>query len=135
MRDFASCYNEHADLVSDSSCSGTENATSARDPSVQRSVTYFYRTKLSTRGEFLVRVTWSNSLVGQGFFLGVEEDLRSHPQHVPHKLVHDGGATTSLQIIKKKGSRSYVSGDSVVEVYWDISSTRYDAGLEPVGGF
>ncbi|MQM08146.1 hypothetical protein Taro_041001 [Colocasia esculenta] len=90
MRDFASCYNEHAVKVSDSSCSDTGNATSAREPFVQRSVTCFYRTKLSTRGEFLVRVTWSNSLVRQGFSLGVEEDLRSHPQHVRHKLVHDG---------------------------------------------
>ncbi|CAA6660726.1 unnamed protein product [Spirodela intermedia] len=129
MRDFASCYNEHAVSISDSSCSGSGSVVSAKDPSVQRSVACFYRVKLSTQKELLVKVAWSKSLIGQGFSVGVED----YPSH--HHPTPTASAGNSLLVRKKKGSRSHLYGDTLVELHWDISSAKYVSGSEPVEGF
>lgn len=132
MRDFASCYNEHAVMVSASSCSGSGAGTaSVRDASARSAVTCLYRTKLSTQKELLIRVTWSKSLLGHGLSVGVDDS--SSPQHPPpHKAAL---SSNSLLLRKKKGTRTYLSGDTEVRLQWDISSAKYGSGPEPLEGF
>ncbi|XP_078434595.1 DUF868 family protein (DUF868) [Wolffia australiana] len=125
MRDFASCYGDRAVHVSYSSCSGSGSVLSGRDPSVQRSVSCFYKVRLSTQAEILVKVGWSKSLIGQGFSLGVED--------YPCKEHAERG--NSILLRKKKGSRAHVFGSSTVEIFWDISSAKYGSGAEPIQGF
>ncbi|WOL00547.1 hypothetical protein Cni_G09260 [Canna indica] len=133
MRDFASCFSESAVKISDTSCSGTgstsdgASSSSVRDSSssVLSAVTCLYRARLSTLKEVLLRVTWSRTHVGPAFSVSVDDGWNSDP-------------AMNCQLVRKnKGTRSYVSGESVVDLHWDISSARYgsSSGPQPIGSF
>lgn len=121
MRDFASCFSEHAIKVSDSSCSGSNR----RVPSTQNIVSYLYKTNLSTQKELLIIVTWCKSLMGQGLSVNIDDD--------PWCLCKVD--TNSWPFPKKKGTRTFESGKSKINIYWDISTARFESGPEPVDGF
>lgn len=124
MRDFASCFSEHAIKVSDYTCSGT---SSSGAPSVQNTVTCFYKSTLSTKTQLLVTVTWCRNLMGQALRVSVDDD--------PSCLCKVD--TNSWQFWKKKGSRSLETKEKTkVDIYWDLSGAKYDAsGPEPVRDF
>ena len=124
-----SCYSESAVNVSDSSCTGMGDVVSGKDSSVHKSVACFYKIKLSTQKELLVKVTWSKSLIGQGFSFSLE-DYPAQDQPKP-----SSPSRNSLLLRKKKGIRSHAFGDSSVEIHWDISSAKYGSGPEPTEGF
>ncbi|XP_008777988.1 uncharacterized protein LOC120107807 [Phoenix dactylifera] len=128
MKDFASCFSEHAVKVSDASCSGGSGHSSPpENRSVQSAVTCLYRSRLSTRKEFLIRVTWSRSHVGPALSIGVD-DSPSLRDWKPTSM-------NSRLLRKKKGSESYALGSSVVDLRWDISSAKYGPGPEPTDDF
>ncbi|RWR82373.1 DUF868 domain-containing protein [Cinnamomum micranthum f. kanehirae] len=120
MRDFASCFSEHAIKVSDSSCSGSN-----RVPSTQNIVSYLYKTKLSTQKELLIIVTWCKNLMGQGLSVNIGDD--------PSCICKVD--TNSWPFTKKKGTRSFESGKSKINIFWDVSSARFESGPEPSDGF
>ncbi|KAG9459038.1 hypothetical protein H6P81_003546 [Aristolochia fimbriata] len=122
MRDFASCFSEHAIKVSDSSCSGN----SGRSPSAQNTVACVYRTQHSTGKQLLVTVTWCRNQMGHLLSVTVDDDPASCVCKVD---------TSSWQFWKKKGTRSLETGSSKVDVFWDLSSAKYAAGPEPVENF
>ncbi|KAA8516676.1 hypothetical protein F0562_016818 [Nyssa sinensis] len=121
MRNIATCYSEHAIKVSDSYCSGPSNRAYLSPnliPSIQNAVTCIYKAKLSTKKQLLIRVTWCNL----GFTIGIGDDPSS-----PFKF------NTRFQ--KIKGTKAFESCNSKIEVFWDLSTAKYDAGPEPVNGF
>lgn len=128
MKDFASCFSEHAVKVSDTSCSGSGGHSSVlENRSVQSAVTCLYRSRLSTRKEVLIRVTWSKSHVGPALCIGVDDN----------PSLHDWKPTfmNSQLLRKKKGSESYALGTSLIDLRWDISSAKYGPGPEPIHDF
>ncbi|KAL8132023.1 uncharacterized protein LOC141711830 [Apium graveolens] len=128
MRNIASCYNEHAIKVSDSYCSGPSNQpifSPSLIPSVQDAVTCMYRVKLCSQHQLLITLTWCSSLMDQGFTITLIEDPSS-----PFKF-----NTRRLYLRKIKGTKSFESSNSKVEIFWDLSSAKYDGGPEPVSGF
>ncbi|KAA8518618.1 hypothetical protein F0562_016092 [Nyssa sinensis] len=127
MRNIATCYSEHAIKVSDFNCSGPSNQAYLSPnliPSIQNAVTCIYKAKLSTKKQLLITVTWCN-LLGQGFTIGIGD----HPSS-SFKL-----NTNSRHSRKLKGTKTFESCNSRIEVFWDLSTARYDVGPEPVNGF
>lgn len=66
MRDFASCFSDHAIKVADSACSSSSSSTIvATTDSNQAAVSNLYRTQISTQKDLLIKVTWSKTPIGQ----------------------------------------------------------------------
>ncbi|KAF3448478.1 hypothetical protein FNV43_RR09191 [Rhamnella rubrinervis] len=129
MRSIATCYSEHAINVSDSYCSGPSNQaylTSEQTPSVPYEVRCIYKIELSTEKQLLITLTWRNSLTGQGLTINVGENPSSQS-----KL----GSGFKQQLQKNKGTKTFQFYNSKVEVFWDISTAKYDKGPEPISGF
>ncbi|MBA0739878.1 hypothetical protein Gogos_013106 [Gossypium gossypioides] len=128
MRDIVSCFSENAVNVSHSSCSSySSNACIAPSlaASVQNAVTGVYRLILSTQKQLLIRVTWCKNHTGQGLSINIGDDPSTS-----FKL------NTNLRFFrKKKGNKVIESDHSKIEVFWDLSTAKYDTGPEPVDGF
>lgn len=120
MKDFASCFSDHAVRVSDVACSGASStgasAALVEARSVRSAVTALYRARLSTRKEVLVAVAWCRGHDGAALSVGVG----AAPRHV---------------LRKKKGGRTLAAGERHVDVFWDLSAAKYGAGPEPTGDF
>ncbi|XP_073013760.1 uncharacterized protein [Typha latifolia] len=134
MKDFASCFSDHAVRVSDVSCSGGSGRSSSsvlvdiKSRSIQSAVTCLYRTRLSSSNkDLLVRLDWSKGHLGPTLSVGVDDDPSLH-QWEPN-------AMSCQQLRKKKGTRTFTSGNSNVALFWDISSARYGSGPEPIADF
>ncbi|KAE8098479.1 hypothetical protein FH972_016537 [Carpinus fangiana] len=130
MRSIASCYSEHAIKVSDSYCSGPSNQpniSSKLMPSFPDAVTIIYKAKLSTQKQLLITITWCSSLMGQDLMIDIGDNTSSPPSKLK--------SSTSRRLQTNKGSKTFQSCSSKIEVFWDISKASYDAGPEPINGF
>jgi hypothetical protein len=130
MRDrMVSCFSESAVSVSNPSCSSYANTACVNPslaPSVRNSVACVYRVTLSTQKKILITVTWCKNHSAQGLSINFGDD----PSAAAFRL-----NTNSRLFRKKKGSKLMESGSSSIEVFWDLSNAKYDAGPEPVEGF
>lgn len=128
MRSIATCYSEHAIKVSDSYCSGPSNQAYLSpnlSPSIPNAVSCTYKLKLSTQKILLITLTWCNNFISQGLTINIGDNIYSPP-----KLNAD-----SHQLRKNKGTKSFQSCNSKIEVFWDLSTACYDTGPEPISGF
>ncbi|CAI9105555.1 OLC1v1004496C1 [Oldenlandia corymbosa var. corymbosa] len=129
MRDFAACFSEYSVQVADNaSCASYANTsciTPNSIPSTQNAVTCLYKSVLSNDKQIVIRVTWCKNNVTQGLSIHFGDDPSSS-----FKL-----NTTSRLFRKKRGSKSCEFSDCKVEIFWDLSSARYNSGPEPIDGF
>ncbi|EEF33800.1 uncharacterized protein LOC8288388 [Ricinus communis] len=134
MRSLATCYSEHAIKVSDSYCSGPSSNQSYlspnQTPSIPDAVTCIYKVKLSSpSGKTLfINLTWCKELLTQGLITIYVSDTISCPSS------RNNNANSHF-LGKVKGSATFQSCNSKIEVYWDLSSAYYDTGPEPISGF
>ncbi|XWS73954.1 hypothetical protein CRYUN_Cryun02cG0173900 [Craigia yunnanensis] len=128
MRDIVSCFSENAVNVPHSSCSSSSSnacISPSLVPSVQNAVTGIYKVILSTEKQLLIKVTWCKNQTGQGLSINFGDDPSTC-----FKL------STNLRFFgKKKGNKVIESDHSKIEVFWDISTAKYDTGPQPVDGF
>ncbi|KAF5187749.1 Duf868 family protein [Thalictrum thalictroides] len=132
MRDIASCFSDYSVTISDSSCSSASNLVCRPPghpnliPSTQNAVICIYKVNLSLQKEVVITVTWCKNITGQGLSIkvGEEESLSSIKVNMDYRLFR-----------KKKGNRTFESGDSSVEVLWDLTMAKYDLGPEPIDGY
>ncbi|XP_072952431.1 uncharacterized protein [Typha angustifolia] len=117
MRDFPSCFGESGVQVADSS-----GSSSRTTPNL---VTCLYQTQLSGRS-CVITITWSKSLMGQGFSIGVDDSANQSLCKVDIK---------PWLFSKRKGSKSMEADNSKVEIFWDLSAAKFGAGPEPLEGF
>ncbi|PIN20803.1 hypothetical protein CDL12_06498 [Handroanthus impetiginosus] len=128
MIDFASCFSEYAVQISNTSCSLSKNSCISPGfiPSTQNDVTCLYKAILSTQKQILITLTWrKNTALYQGLNIKFGDD--------PSNTLEL--STNSRSSRKLKGSKSLEFDTSKFEVFWDLSSARYQPGPEPVGGF
>lgn len=130
MRDLGSCFSEYAiQVANDSSCTSSSNQScisSTLIPSIQFSVTYLYKSTLSSNQEqVLITVSWCKNSTTQGLNISFGTD----PSNT-FKL-----NTNSRFFRKKKGTKSLEFNDSRIEIHWDLSSAIYSTGPEPISGY
>lgn len=146
MRDLVSCFSENSinvthplsslslsSSLSSSSCSkfNTNNVCISPSliPSIQTSITSIYRITLSKH--LIIKVTWCNPHNNNGLSISVS----STDQNPSTTLKLN---TSSRFFRKKKGNKSVDSDLGKIEVFWDLSSAKYDSnvcGPEPINGF
>ncbi|OVA04654.1 Protein of unknown function DUF868 [Macleaya cordata] len=128
MRDMASCFNDYSVKVSDTSCTSTSNLACYPTnlmPSTKNAVSCLYKTKLSTQKQLYITVSWCKNLTSQGLSINVGETSSS-----------DFKFNTDYRLFKrKKGTRKFESGNSKIELHWDISMANYGIEPEPINGF
>lgn len=135
MRDIAACFSDYSVTISDSTCTSASNLKVCRPPgayghptlipSIQNAVVCIYKAHLSTQKQMIITVTWSKNLAGQGLTIKVCDELSSAIKvNMDYRLFK-----------KKKGNRTFESGNSTVEVSWDLSLAIYSLGPEPIDGF
>ncbi|EOA27469.1 hypothetical protein CARUB_v10023606mg [Capsella rubella] len=146
MRDLVSCFSENSINVthplslssSSSSCSkySTNNvcispsSSSLIPSSTQTAITSIYKITL-TKHHLIIKVTWCNPHNNNGLSISVSS-ADQNPS-TPLKL-----NTSSRFFRKKKGNKSVDSDLGKIEVFWDLSSAKYDSnscGPEPINGF
>ncbi|XP_050227315.1 uncharacterized protein LOC126676971 [Mercurialis annua] len=129
MRDIVSCFSENAIQISNPSCSSYSNNICISPnliPSIQNAVTCLYKIILSTQKQLLITVTWCKNNTIQGLNINFGTDPSTS-----FKLNTNTGLFR-----KKKGSKIVVElENSKIEVFWDLSSAKYDVGPAPVDGF
>ncbi|KAJ9184432.1 hypothetical protein P3X46_004160 [Hevea brasiliensis] len=129
MRSLATCYSEHAIKISDSYCSsGPSNQAYLslyQTPSIPNAVSCLYKVKLLSQKSLLITLTWCNKLLSQGLSINISDSISS-PSKINDNFHH-------LQ--RSKGSKTFHSCNSKIEVFWDISAAYYDTGPEPISGF
>ncbi|KAG5248041.1 Phosphoglycerate/bisphosphoglycerate mutase family protein [Salix suchowensis] len=126
MRDIVSCFSENAIHVSHSSCSSySSNAciSPILTPSVKNAVSCSYKIILSTKKQLLAKVSWRKNLTAQGLSINFDASAS-------FKL-----STHTRLFRKMKGAKLVESDTSKIEVFWDLSSAKYELGPEPVEGF
>ncbi|KAJ6927597.1 hypothetical protein NC651_011587 [Populus alba x Populus x berolinensis] len=128
MRDIVSCFSENAIQVGHSSCSSYSNnacISPSVTPSVQNAVSCFYKIILSTKKQLLAKVSWCKNHTSQGLSIKFGNDPSTS-----FKL------NTHTRLFRKmKGSKLIESDTVKIEVFWDLSSAKYELGPEPVEGF
>ncbi|CAL0304031.1 unnamed protein product [Lupinus luteus] len=135
MRDIVSCFSENSVNVSHSSCSRySKNSciSPTLTPSTQNSVSNVYKIVLSNLKQLLITVTWCKSYSNQGLSISFGDNNHDPSSaSAPFRL-----NTNSRFFRKKKGSKFLeLCNESKVEVLWDLSNAKYEAGSEPVEGF
>ena len=129
MRSIGTCYSEHAIKVSDSYCSGPSNHAYLSPnftPSIQDTVSCIYKVKLSTQKHLLITLTWWNKLIFEGLNTDIDDGISSSSRN-------SAGSVHQLQEIK--GTSTFQSCNSRIEIFWGLSAACLDAGPEPIRGF
>ncbi|KAG5566580.1 hypothetical protein RHGRI_002211 [Rhododendron griersonianum] len=131
MRQIASCIGEYAIQVSDHASCSTSSTHSWISPSVtpstQTSVSCLYKTTLmSNQKHLLITVTWTRTHTTQGLTI----TFGPNPPQTSFKL-----NTSSGLFRKKKGAKQLEAESSKIDLSWDLSAARYNAGPEPTDGF
>ncbi|KAJ6936215.1 hypothetical protein NC652_011065 [Populus alba x Populus x berolinensis] len=129
MRSIGTCYREHAIKVSDSYCSGPSNHAYLSPnftPSIQDAVSCIYKVKLSTQKHLLISLTWWSKLIFEGLNINIDDSISSSSRN-------SAGSVHQLQEIK--GTSTFQSCNSKIEIFWGLSAACLDAGPEPIRGF
>ncbi|KAL9354977.1 hypothetical protein Peur_052947 [Populus x canadensis] len=129
MRSIGTCYSEHAIKVSDSYCSGPSNHAYLSPnftPSIQDTVSCICKVKLSTQKHLLITLTWWNKLIFEGLNINIDNSISSSSRN-------SAGSVHQLQEIK--GTSTFQSCNSKIEIFWGVSAACLDAGPEPIRGF
>ncbi|XP_047334436.1 uncharacterized protein LOC124938106 [Impatiens glandulifera] len=118
MMDFPSCFGENGVLVADSSSSTVSKAS-------QNAVTCIYKSIFLGKS-YLITITWNKNVMGHS--LNVEiADLSG-------QSLCKADVRPSF-FSKRKGSKSLEFNRIKIDLYWDLSSAKFESSPEPLEGF
>lgn len=127
----SSCFSNSSVSVADTSCSNYPtnsciSSSSNMSQSIHNTVTYVYKIILTTAKELQVEVSWNKCQMNQG--LNITFNNSSTPAF---KL-----NTNSRIFGRLKGWRIVESNSNFkIEVFWDLSISKYQSSPEPVEGY
>lgn len=131
MKDFVSCFREHAVKIATASAAGgsatASNSTSAAS-SAQTTITSIFRASLSSGKHLLIKLTWSMTQTDPSLSISVDDNPDFNFQWT----------TTSMKsqlLRKKKGTLSFHTSSSSISLHWDFSAARYGLSPEPMDNF
>ena len=126
MREF-SCFGENGVQIADASSSSGATLTSpshtTTNKNAQNLVTCVYQCKLHNSSCFIITITWTKTLMGQGLY--VEIDDSSKQSHCKLEI-------KPMLFIKKRGFKSLEMGSNSINFFWDLSSAKFGSSPEPI---
>ncbi|KAJ3681572.1 hypothetical protein LUZ60_016061 [Juncus effusus] len=154
MKDFPSCFGENSIALSEANTiTGINSNSFALDRSLQSVTTSIFKAILSNRKELILKLIWSRSASGYSLSVAIDDGSSSSsssssssitPSRPPKSSSHgtpsmSGNiplpANVPILLQKKKGSRSFVTENTVVGLHWDLSYAKYGLAPEPVKDF
>nr|GEW65982.1 hypothetical protein [Tanacetum cinerariifolium] len=129
MREF-SCFGEHGVQIADASSSSGATLTSpsntTTNKNAQNLVTCVYQCKLHNSSCFIITITWTKTLMGQGLY--VEIDDSSKQSHCKLEI-------KPMLFIKKRGFKALEMGSNSIKFFWDLSCAKFGSSPEPTQSF
>ncbi|PWA76207.1 hypothetical protein CTI12_AA233590 [Artemisia annua] len=129
MRDF-SCFGENGVQIADASSSSGATLTSpshtTTNKNAQNLVTCVYQCKLHNSSCFIITITWTKTLMGQGLY--VEIDDSSNQSHCKLEI-------KPMLFIKKRGYKALEMGSNSINFFWDLSCAKFGSSPEPIESF
>ncbi|XP_076931290.1 uncharacterized protein LOC143596389 [Bidens hawaiensis] len=125
MRDF-SCFGENGVQVSDAASSSSGSITTSSGKTGQNLVTCVYQCRLRNFSCFIITLTWTKTLMGQGLCVQIDDSTNQCLCKVEIKP----GVFS-----KRRGFKNLEVGSKLIDVYWDLSSARFGLSPEPVEGY
>ncbi|MFS7975810.1 hypothetical protein Hanom_Chr10g00885081 [Helianthus anomalus] len=125
MRDF-SCFGENGVQIADAASSSSGSVTTSSGKFGQNLVTCVYQCRLRNFSCFIVTLTWTKSLMGQGLSVQIDDSTN----HCLCKLEIKPGV-----FVKRRGFKNLEVGSKFIDVYWDLASAKFGFSPEPVEGF
>lgn len=125
MRDF-SCFGENGVQVADAASSSSASITTSSGKIGQNLVTCVYQCRLRNFSCFIITVTWTKNLTGQGLSVQVDDSTNQCLCKVEIK---------PWLFYKKRGCKNLEVGSKLIDIYWDLASAKFDLSPEPLEGF
>lgn len=130
MRDFPSCFGENGVQISDASSSslGDTNTSIFTNKITQNLVTCIYQCKLHNSSFFIITITWTKTLMGQGLSLQINDSTTRSLCKLEIK---------PFLFSKKRGFKTLEmsSNSNLFEVFWDLSCAKFGSSPEPVENY
>lgn len=120
MRDFPSCFSESGVQIANSTSS-----PSASKAASQNLVTCIYHSQYRSNSCYIT-ITWSKNLMGQGVSIGIQSSTNPCLCRVDIK---------PWLFTRRKGFRSSEMDSTLIDIFWDFSSAKFESGPEPIEGF
>ncbi|KAI3806005.1 hypothetical protein L1987_21894 [Smallanthus sonchifolius] len=125
MRDF-SCFGENGVQVADAASSSSAPITTFNGKIGQNLVTCVYQCRLRNFSCFIVTLTWTKNLMGQGLSVQIDDSTNQCLCKVEIK---------PWVFSKRRGFKNLEVGSKLIDIYWDLASARFGFSPEPVEGF
>lgn len=153
MKDFPSCFSDSSVSLSQPSTGSSTYAgtnTFLLDKSLLAVHTCVYKAILSSRKEVIIKLIWSKSSHTHSLSVAIEDGSSSNstfsstssrpPKSTAPIATGMSGnvkipTNTPITLQKKRGSRAFVTENTVIGLHWDIGSARYGFGPEPFKDF
>ncbi|KAL7582111.1 uncharacterized protein LOC111886422 [Lactuca sativa] len=126
MRDFPSCFGENGVQIADASSSSSASITTASGKIGQNLVTCVYQCRLRNFSCFIITVTWTKNLMGQGLSVQIDDSTNQCLCKVEIK---------PWLFSKRRGCKNIEVSSKLIDIYWDLASAKFGFSPEPLEGF
>nr|XP_043636870.1 uncharacterized protein LOC122607865 [Erigeron canadensis] len=125
MRDF-SCFSENGVQVADAASSSNASITTSSSKIGQNLVTCVYQCRLRNFSSFIITITWTKNLMGQGVSVQIDDSTNQCLCKVEIK---------PWLFTKRRGVKNVEVGSKLIDIHWDLASAKFGVSPEPLEGF
>lgn len=126
MRDFPSCFGENGVQIADAASSSSASITTASGKIGQNLVTCVYQCRLRNFSCFIITVTWTKNLMGQGLCVQIDDSTNQCLCKIEIK---------PWLFSKRRGCKNLEVNSKLIDIYWDLAAAKFGLSPEPLEGF